>query len=211
MSIQTATTGQLENAQRIIIANTLYTEEHNRPTTNLLVQFSLGQGEKTLTVPKVAQMTASRLVDGVDLVNSEDIGMTTNDISPIEAGLKVIISDKLARQENESVFTMVGQQMGQAMGRLLERDAIALFTALNGGTNLGATTKLLTLDNLGACIAKARANKYGAKLVIIHHPNAVFEVVRANLIAASPRWTSGGLGSGFNEALLADFYAFSVS
>jgi len=209
MSIQTATTGQLENAQRIIIANTLYTEEHNRPTTNLLQQFSLGQGEKTLTVPKVAQMTAARLVDGVDLVNSEDIGMTTTDISPVEAGLKVIISDKLARQENESVFTMVGNQMGQAMGRLMERDAIALFTALNGGTALGSTTVVMTLDNLSACIAYARAHKFGAKLVIVHHPNAVFEIARANVVQVSPRWTSA-MGP-LPEALLQDFYTFSIS
>src|SRR3972149_7870372 len=116
MSIQTATTGQLENAQRIIIANTLYTEEHNRPTTNLLQQFSLGQGEKTLTVPKVAQMTAARLVDGVDLVNSEDIGMTTTDISPVEAGLTVIISDKLARQGNGTGVTVGGAHIGGGTG-----------------------------------------------------------------------------------------------
>ena len=155
-------------------------------------------------------MNAVRLTDGVDLINTENIGMTTNDISPTEAGLKVIITDKLARQENESVFSMVGQQMGQAMGRLMERDAITLFASLNGGTALGADNKNMTLDNLGACIAKARANKYGAKLVIIHHPNAVFEVVRANLIAASPRWTGGATG-GFADALIADFYVFSVS
>ena len=155
-------------------------------------------------------MTASRLTDGIDLINTENIGMTTNDVSPTEAGLKVIITDKLARQENEYVFSMVGQQMGQAMGRLMERDAITLFASLNGGTALGADNKNMTLDNLGACIAKARANKYGAKLVIIHHPNAVFEVVRANLIASSPRWTAGAIG-GLNEALLADFYVFSVS
>lgn len=155
-------------------------------------------------------MTAVRLTDGVDLVNTENIGMTTNDVSPTEAGLKVIITDKLARQENESVFAMVGQQMGQATGRLMERDAIALFTALNGGTEFGADNKVFTLDNLSACIAKARANKFGSRLVIVHHPNAIFETVRGQLVKASPNW-SGGPISGFPEALLRDFYAFSVN
>src|SRR3990167_7817279 len=210
MSIQTATTVQLENAQRILIANTLYAEEHMRPTTHLLAQFTLAQGEKTMTVPKVARMTGVRLADGVDLVNSEDIGMTTTDISPVEAGLKVIITDKLARQENESVFGMVGQQMGQAMGRLMERDAIALFTGLNGGTALGATTEPFNITNLSGCIAVARANRYGSKLVIVHHPNAIYDVVAAALVAAAPSWSGGPVG-GFSEALLKDFFSFSIS
>lgn len=210
MAVQTATTGQLENAQRVIIAKALYAEEHNRPTTHLLQQFTLGQGEKTMTVPKVARMTSSRLVDGVDMTASEDIGMTTFDVSPVESGLKVILTDKLVRQENESVFAMVGQQMGQAVGRLMERDAISLFTALNGGTEFGGTTLLFTLDNLAIAISRARAARMGSRLVIVHHPNAVFEVARAQIVAASPRWTAGPL-MGFSESLLGDFYSFSIS
>lgn len=210
MGIQTATTGQLENAQRITIAKALYTQEHNRPTSQLVQQFTLGQGEKTLTVPKVGQMSAARLTDGVDIVSSEDIGMTTADVSPTEVGLKVILTDKLVRQENESVFAMVGQQMGQAMARIMERDCIALFASLNGGTKFGADNKLLTLDNLAACISKARAAKFGMNLVIVHHPNAIYEVVRANLLAASPRWT-GGATAGLSEALVGNFYQFSIN
>jgi len=209
MSIQTATTGQLENAQRIIIANVLYTAEHNRPTGNLLQPFTLGQGEKTLTVPKVAQFTAARLTDGVDMTEEQAIGMTTFDVSTTEVGLKVILTDKLARQENESVFTIVGKQGGDAMGRFMERDAITLFASLNGGTALGADNKNLTLDNLAACINYAQANKFGSDLVIVHHPNALFNVVQGQLTAASPRWTAPSLD--FARNLLERFYEFSVN
>src|SRR3990167_8053617 len=209
MSIQTATTGQLENAQRIIIANTLYTAEHNRPTANLLQPFTLGQGEKTLTVPKVAQFTASRLVAGVDMTEEEAIGMTTFDVSTTEGGLQGILTGKLARQENESVFTIVGKQGGDAMGRFMERDAISLFTALNGGTELGLDNKFLTLDNLAACINYAQANKFGSDLVVVHHPNALFEIVNKQLVAASPRWIAASLD--FARGLLERFYEFSVN
>ena len=37
---QTATTGNLENAQKIIIATSRYTEEHNAPAMNLIEQFN---------------------------------------------------------------------------------------------------------------------------------------------------------------------------
>ena len=74
---QTATTGNLENAQRIIIAASSYTEEHNAPALALIEQFSLPKGSKQVTVPKVGQMTMSDLVDGQDIIDEEDIGMTT--------------------------------------------------------------------------------------------------------------------------------------
>ena len=64
---QTATTGNLENAQRIIIAAARYTEEHNAPAMALIESFNLPRGAKQVTVPKVGQMTMSDLTDGQDL------------------------------------------------------------------------------------------------------------------------------------------------
>ncbi|KKN07491.1 hypothetical protein LCGC14_1066300 [marine sediment metagenome] len=176
MSIQVASTVDLITAQRVIIANTLFTEEYSRPTSNIVSQFTLGQGEKSLVIPKVGQMSAAKLTDGVDMTDSQDIGMSTNTVSPVEAGLKVIVTDKLVRQLNESVFTIIGQQMGQAMGRIVERDCVALFSSLNAGSTLGVDNKDLTLKNLAACIAHAKANKFGENLVVIHHPNAIFQL-----------------------------------
>ena len=64
----TATTGNLENAQRIIIATSRYTEEHNAPAMNLIEQFTLPKGSKQVTVPKVGQMDMSDLQDGIDII-----------------------------------------------------------------------------------------------------------------------------------------------
>ena len=50
---QTATTGNLESAQKIIIASSRYTEEHNAPAMALIESFSLPKGAKQVTVPKV--------------------------------------------------------------------------------------------------------------------------------------------------------------
>ena len=41
---QTATTGNLENAQKTIIAAARYTEEHNAPAMALIERFTLGKG-----------------------------------------------------------------------------------------------------------------------------------------------------------------------
>ena len=207
MALQTATTTELDEAQLKVIAETLFTEEHSRPTTNMLAQFTLGQGEKTLSVPKVGLMSAAKLIDGVDMTDSQDIGMVVNDVSPVEAGLKVILTDKLVRQLNPSAFAIVGQQMGEAMGRIEEEDAITLFASLNGGTDLGADNKLLTLDNLSGCISVAKANKYGSQLVIVHHPNAIFAVANDFFAAAPQRLDAPS----FVDSIVNDFFVFSMN
>ena len=116
-SIQTATTGNLGSIQRTVISQMRYTEEHNMPVVSLIEKFTLRKGEKQIDIPKADQMTASDLVDGVDMTDSQDIDATVVSATTAEVGLKVIITDKLARQFNQDVFGVVGRQMGDAMAR----------------------------------------------------------------------------------------------
>ncbi len=91
---QTATTGSLENAQNIIITAARYTEEHNAPAMALIEQMNLPKGAKQVTVPNVGQMTVSDLTDGHDIVDEEEIGMSTVDLPPPEVEAKVKLPDK---------------------------------------------------------------------------------------------------------------------
>ncbi len=208
MAIQTATTGNLEEAQRIAISKARYTMEHSMPCVQLIENLNLAQGEKQLTIPKVGQMTASDLIDGVDMVDSEDIGMTTTDLTTAEVGLKVILTDKLVRQENESVFEMVGVQIGDATARKIDRDVIALFSALNGGTPLGADDKDMSMTNLAACIAQGKANKYPSPINVVHHPNAVYATMKSMAVTPSVTYP---IPHGYSEDLLRDFYRIVVN
>ena len=202
---QTATTGNLENAQKIIIAASRYTEEHNAPALALIEQFKLPKGSKQVTVPKVGQMTMSDLQDGQDIVDEEDIGMTTVDLTASEVGAKVILTDKLVRQAADNVFSMIGRQLGDGMARKKDGDVLALYTNLNEGDKLGATTKELTADNIVACIATAKADKFGSQLYILHHPNAVAALAAS--VAATASATSSEISSGWSADLLKNFYS----
>lgn len=208
MPIQTATIGQLENAQNIMIAQSRYTAEHSAPNVNLIEHMILKKGEKQITVPKVSQMTMRNLTDGVDMVDSEDIGMSTIDLITSEAGMKVIVTQKLIDQMNENVFTMVGKQMGAGEARKKDTDIIALYAALNGGTTLGADNKDMTLRNVGACIAHAKANKFPNPVSLVHHPNAVYALT--NSMSLSPAMTYP-IPSGYAEDLLKDFYRIKLN
>jgi hypothetical protein len=200
---QAATTGNLENAQKIMIAAARYTEEHNAPMMALTEQFALKNGEKQVTVPKVAQMSMGDLVDGQDIIDEEEIGMTTVDLTAAEVGAKVVLTDKLVRQSVPNVFQMVGRQLGEGMARKKDTDVQALYENLNDGTDLGATTKLLTAVNLTGCIAFAKANKFGSKVYVVHHPNAIAEFVKSAAITPS---VAAPVPSGWTSELLKDFF-----
>jgi len=209
MPIQTATTGELENAQNIAINEALYTAEHSSPCANLIRHFKLKKGQKQLTVPKVAQMTAHNLTDGEDITDSEDIGMSTTDLTTSEVGMKVILTDKLIYQANDNVMSMVGHQMGDGMTRKKEQDIIALFAGLNGGTALGADDKNMTAQNFASCVAYGKTNKWPSPIFAIHHPNAVFALTSS--LAPVGSTGSVAIPHGFSEDLLKDFFKTTLS
>ena len=202
---QTATTGNLDRAQKIIINTSRYTEEHNAPAMALIEQFSLPKCAKQVTVPKVGQMEMADLVDGVDIIDDEDIKMTTVDLTSSEVGAKVILTDKLIRQMADNVFSMIGRQLGDAMARKKDTDVLALYTNLNGGTKLGQATKFMKTQNVHAIIAYAKAKKFGSQLYILHHPNAVAYLSKEAATVAST--ASNAIPDGWSADLLGNFYS----
>lgn len=208
MGVQTATTGNLDDAQNTIIAQCRYTQEHSDPCQNLIERFKLAQGQKQMTVPKVGSMTAQSLTDGVDLVDSEAIGLTSTDLTTGEVGLKVILTYKLLRQFNEDVFRIVGKQMGDAMSRKRDEDIIALFSGLNGGTTLGADGSYLNTNTAFACVAKAKGEKYPRPVSVVHHPYAIAQLAKQTAAIGATYYA--GIMQGLSDDLLRNFWKISM-
>jgi hypothetical protein len=203
---QTATTGNLENAQRIILASARYTEEHNAPALALIEQFKLPKGSKQVTVPKVGQMTMSDLTDGQDIIDEEDIGMTTVDLTASEVGAKVILTDKLVRQAADNVFSMIGRQLGDGMARKKDTDVLNLYQNLNSGNIISADDAAWTTAIVHNAIAYAKEQKFGNQLYIVHHPNAVAALSQASATTADTA-AAAGLTNGWSVDLLQNFYS----
>jgi hypothetical protein len=198
---QTATTGNLENAQRIIISTARYTEEHNAPAMNLIEQFTLPKGSKQVTVPKVGQMDMSDLVDGQDIIDEEDIGMTTVDLTAAEVGAKIVITDKLARQSAENVFSIIGRQLGDGMARKKDKDVLALYSGFS--TDIGAAGRSMSLANVSATVAYAKGNKFGSEVYIVQHPFAVWDIANTAVTAS----TTYPVPAGWSADLLGNFFS----
>jgi len=203
MAVQTSGTGNLQAMSRIMLASARYTEEHNAPMVGLIEKFNLGKGEYQLTIPKVAQMTAEDLAEGQDMIDSEDIDVSTVTATTAEVGLKVIITDTLLQQNNEDVFKIIGRQMGDAMARKKDNDIIALFPSLNGGQVLGADGANFTLALVSAVIANAKADQFGNDLFVVHHPNALWKLATdvGNTLSTYP------LPDAFNKPAVKDYWS----
>ena len=198
---QTATTGNLENAQRIIISTARYTEEHNAPAMNLIEQFTLPKGSKQVTVPKVGQMDMTDLVDGQDIIDEEEIGMTTVDLTAAEVGAKIVITDKLARQSAENVFSIIGRQLGAGMARKKDKDVLALYSGFS--TDIGSAGRSMSLANVSATVAYARGNKFGSEVYIVQHPFAVWDIANTAVTAS----TTYPVPNGWSADLLGNFFS----
>jgi hypothetical protein len=202
---QTATTGNLESASKIIIASARYTEEHNAPAMALIEKFNLPKGAKQVTVPKVGQMQVDDLTDGVDIIDEQEIGMTTVDLTAAEVGAKVILTDKLVREQQNNVFSIIGRQLGDAMARKKDTDVHSLYSSLNGGTLVGATTKYMKASNIHGAITYAKSNKFGSQIYILHHPNAVAYLSKEAATVASA--VTNAIPDGWSADLLKNFWS----
>lgn len=204
MAVQTSTTGQLENAAKEMIATARFSAEHSTPSMELIEHFKLATGHDTLVVPKVGRITLDTLAEGQDIVTEKDIGMTTISVSPGEVGGKVIITDKLLRQNSQDIWRIIGRQLGDGQSRRYEEDIVALFPALNGGTEFGTAGSAFSAQNAGRAISIAKTNRMGNNLRVVHHPNAIFRlgtdlrVIGSGTIAAIPK--------GFSEDRLANYW-----
>ena len=209
MAIQTATVGNLETVQNIVLAAVRFTAESATPCQNLIEHFTLGKGEKQLTIPKAAAVTFDSLVDGVDIVTSKDIAITTTDLTTAEVGGKFILTDKLIRQFNEDVFTMIGRLGGDAMARKKDKDIIALFGGLNGSTTLGVAGMNLTMINAIGCVSKAAALMYPEPVSVVHHPNALSTLAKAAMAVGMTYYA--GIMQGLSEELLRRFFKIQIN
>jgi len=206
MAVQTSTTGQLENASKEMIATARYTVEHNAPMLQLVERFKLEKGADTLVVPKVGQISMDPLNEGQDIVNEKDIGMTTVSITPSEVGAKVIITDKLIRQNTQNIWGIVGRQLGDGMVRRKDEDLVGLFTGLNGGTDLAATTRVLSASNATAIIGVAKADRYGSDLRCVFHPNSILRLSRDLSVVGLAQTNQYPIPNGFSASRLQKFW-----
>ena len=205
--------GVLANISKEMIAIIRYTNEHNAVMAALVEMHNLAKGEDTALFPKVGQVNVRVLNEGEDMTDEQDLGLTTLSVQTNQVGGYIILTRKAQRRTSASAGTLtriVARQFGDAEARLENEDLLGLFSALNGGTDLGAAGRELSAANASAIIAVAKTNKYGNQVRVVHHPNTILRLARD-----SSSFGSGivrPLPDGFSKDVLDNFYSgFRIS
>lgn len=195
-------TSDLEKMQRTVIGQARFTREHKGCMVGLTERFDLEAGQKTLTIPKLSAFAdAEDLIDGVDMTQSQQIANTYTDITTAELGVKAIVTDKLIRQSNESVFRMCGRLLGDSMRRKIEKDGLDM---LDGFSNaLGAYNTTMTSGYLSAAITQLQGQSEPAPepYAFVHHPYVVKKVMDAVAVVGTYP-----LPEGFSAKMVKDYW-----
>ena len=100
----------------------------------LVRKFTLKKGQNQINLPVMGQITTAALTDGVDLASAQNFRPTTNTFTASEAGSLATITDKGARESQDDVIAMLGEEQG---GSLAEYYDTQLFGNFDTFTSLG--------------------------------------------------------------------------
>ena len=107
------TTGELGDTIPTIIEEAQFTQQFKAIMRPLSWNIPKGKGS-TVNVPYFGEATSRQLAEGVDMVNDEKMVDTNVQITPYEAGLKIILTDVVIEDDNEALIRAAGVVLGDA-------------------------------------------------------------------------------------------------
>ena len=160
---------------------------------------------KTVNIPTFGTVTARNLTEGIDNVVSETMSDTSVTITPGEVGCKLIVTDKLVRDNNEDIKGAAGRILGEAMEVKRDKDLLDQFNS--AGTSLGSGAA--TLGEIAAAhailrgVAVASGGPAKGSLVCIQHPYVTLDLidVLTPLLPGSAATTQAYSGAVADEVL----------
>ena len=111
------------------------------------------------------------------MVDSQDVTISYVDLTTSEAGLKVILTDKMMREVQEIMLMVCGKVMGDAIARYIDKQLLALLDGFS--TALGATGKDIDEEVVAATIALLQNNKAIGPYTFVMHPFCWYPFTKA--------------------------------
>ena len=203
-------TSVLSDTIQTVISEARYTEQIKEVISGVCWRITkpLHDGS-TVNLPYWGTVSANNLSEGIDMVNPQAMEDTNVQFTPGEVGAQIVLTDKVARDNNEDVLRAAGRILGEAMVAKREQDLAGQFT--DATTDLGGAGSVATLG----IIAAARALLAGNSLAnggpapmpygVIHHPYVLLDLVDV-LTPTLPGSNSHiAVGSGIAEDTLVNY------
>lgn len=140
----------------------------------------------TVNIPYFGIVEARNLTEGVDMTTAEDMEDTLVTITPGEVGCKIILTDKLVRDNSEDIKSAAGRILGEAMEYKRDFDLIGEIDnapTSNPDHTLGAGSSALTMGEIAAGRALLTGNAvtyrgpWRGSMACVHHPYVLLDLV----------------------------------
>src|SRR3990172_5154410 len=145
-------TGVLADTIPTVIEEARFTEQYGEVLSKLCwrINKKLHSG-LTVNLPYFGVVTAGGLTEGVDMINPQAMADTNVQLTPAEVGAQILLTYKLARDNQEDVIRAAGRILGDAMVTKREQDLAGQLD--DGTTSLAGTGTTLTLGHIAAAWA----------------------------------------------------------
>lgn len=163
---------------------------------------------KTVNVPTFGTVSAKALAEGIDMVDSETMSDTSVTITPAEVGCKLILTDKMVRDNNEDVKAAAGRILGAAME--VKRDQDLLLQFASAGTTIGSGgTLTLGMVAAGRAIIKGNPVSSGGPgtgaMYAVQHPYVTLDLVDVFTPVTPAAGTTTAMGSALTDDVIRNY------
>jgi hypothetical protein len=206
----TTTTSVLADTIATVIEEARFTEQYKEVLSKLCWRINQpGHTGSTVNLPYFGTVTANALTEGVDMVSPQAMTDTNVRLTPAEVGAQILLTYKLARDNQEDVIRAAGRILGDAM--LAKRESDLAEQLDDATTSLIGAGSSLTLGAIAAAWALLSGNALSAggpapkPYVMVHHPFALLDMVDVFTPTLAQAGETGVGGGSLADATLRNY------
>ena len=197
-----------------IVAEALFVASEQSIMRNLVRNYTIAGGGKSVEVPIYANVSASAVNEATDLSNTA-INPTSVTITASEVGIMTTLTDLARNSASRNVAADIGRLFGESIARKIDADLSALFTGFSTERGGGAGNEL-TVQDLFEASADLRTANAPAPYYGVFHPKQIFNVKKSltnTFVGRDTELSNEAMRSGFvgNIAGIQIFESSNVS
>lgn len=158
-----------------IVQSALFTLSEQTVIRPLVRNYDMtGTPGLTAQVPIYPAIAASDLTEGTDISVPTSFETTSAEITALERGVLVSLTDLSAESAGEDVAAAIGRQIGDAMAKKVDTELAGLFSGFSNTVGSGA--REITVEDLFKAAATLRANQAPGPYVCVLHPYQAYQI-----------------------------------
>ena len=169
-----STSSTLSELYTEIVAEAQFVASEKSIMRNLVKNYAITGGGKSVEVPVYGQVSASAVAEATDLSNTA-INPTSVTITASEVGVMTTLTDLARNSAPRNVAGDIGKLFGEALARKQDADLIALFDGF--ATVLGDGTTAISPAVIFNALSTLRANSLPAnECAVVLHPKIAYDL-----------------------------------